>query len=185
MRAQTIALLAVVTFAGACQRAESRQLPVAIDTSSDSACYRVASALVGYQSPSGWGLVTRRELLASDAELWTQYHDNTSCPGIAAVNLDGGPTAYAITEIMRRDGRLFQRLVVYRPESRHIEVVSESRETSFPSVVYRFEGHRAVDFYSGAVTRFSREAFVFEHMESWAIVYYADGSALRHVLISD
>lgn len=180
MRIVTIALAAIV----AAHQPAAAQPRAPMDV----ACDRMIDALGAYRSENGWSIVTRSDLLTSDRELWGEYRDADDCPGAAKVDLDGDSNPeFAITEIRRRGDHIAQRLLLYRPSAPdgRIAQVWRTETAPFPYVVYATEERQARDFYSGDVTRFPHEAFVFERMEAWAVLYYEAEGRLRHVLVSD
>lgn len=142
----------------------------------------------GPQLSGGWTIVSRSSLLSSDRDLWNSAHPPGACPGLLELDLDGdGSTEFVVTAIQERGTVMQQKLSVFRrsEEGFSEHVVWGPEGVPFPSVIHTTTTQEVSDFYSGETSAIVHDAFVFERLEAWAIVYFEAEGKLRSVLVSD
>jgi len=61
-----------------------------------------------------WRVVTAKDLISDDRELWVTAHGET-CPGIVEGHFEGSSTSYAVSLIKGNQNKLLQMLVILTP----------------------------------------------------------------------
>jgi hypothetical protein len=136
---------------------------------------------------SSWRVVTARDLLAEDRQIWREHHPG-KCPGYAAAHLsDADRLSYAFNLIRKTGKAAYQALIVMDPEEDGYKVHVLQKPFSIgPLCVMSIHPPGLVtSSVDGRSVRSKFSVITLEVLESGAIVYYWSKGQYREIQISD
>jgi len=136
---------------------------------------------------SSWRVVTARDLLAEDQQIWREHYPG-QCPGYAAAHLsDADRLSYAFNLIRKTREAIYQALIVIDPDGDSYKIHVLQKPVSVPtlSVMSVSPPGIVTSSVDGRSVRANFSVITFEELESGATAYYWSKGQYREIQISD
>jgi hypothetical protein len=147
---------------------------------------KTAKAVLAGKLPD-WTIVSRSDLTEHDRVLWSAKHSHF-CPGVAVGDYFGNRNpSFAVTLINRQPTKMFQTLIVLKPNNGSYELIelSKPQEASRALVVFRLGPGVFEDIETGERSKITSDSVAYEYIEAGMLIYAWQGGKFRQIQVSE
>lgn len=132
-----------------------------------------------------WRIVTIGGLSTDDQRLWSKNYPG-ACPGLIEGDF-ASATSFAVSLIRRRDGNLWQILILLEPSPRGFtyRILSKASKTAVPHVLLKFPPGRHNDAEGARSVITNSDGIAYMKLESAAILFYKSRNGFNSPVISE